>query len=99
DPLLRRLMRRVAKARRVIDEEGFVRCERVLLVNPCDGVVGQICVQVILGIVRWWFDGMGAVEDGRMRLIGIAANEAIEMREAQTGWPEVKRPGLTGLPV
>ena len=99
DPFLRRMMRCVAQTGRVVGEERFFRRERVLLFNPRDGVVGEVCVQVILRVVRRRLDGMGAVEDGRMPLVGVAADEAVEILEAQTGRPEVERPGLAGLPI
>lgn len=99
DPFLGRVVRRVAEARRIVGEKRFVRRKAVLLLNPRDSVVGHIGVEVIIfGIMRR-FDRLGAIKDGRMPLVGVAANEAVEILEAQCGWPEVERPRLATLPV
>src|SRR6266487_6066280 len=54
---------------------------------------------MIRRIVRWRLDRIGAIEQGWVPLVGVAADEAIEIFEAQTRRPEIERPGLTGLPV
>src|SRR5262249_57287752 len=41
----------------------------------------------------------GALEEGGVPLVGVAADEAVEVLEAQPGRPEVERPVLAGVPV
>src|SRR5262249_17400328 len=98
DPFLGCVMRRVAKARGVVGEEWLVRRQRLLLPNPCDGGVGQGGVKVILWVVLG-LDGLGAVEQGGMPLIGVSADEAVEVLEPQPGRPEIERSSLAGLPI
>src|SRR5262249_34030746 len=75
-----------------------VRRERLLLPNPSDRMVGQVGVEVVLRVVRG-LDRFGAVEQGRMPLIGIAADESVEVLEAESSGPEIERPRLARLPV
>ena len=99
DPLLRRVMRRVGRARRVVGEERLVRRDGVLHADPLDGVVGHVLVEeVVLRVVRR-LDGLGALEERRRPLARVAADEAVEVFEAQPGRPQIERPGLAGLPV
>src|SRR5262245_59340382 len=61
-------------------------------------MVSQVGVEVILRVTRR-FDGFCAVEYCRMPLVGVAANESVEILEAQSGGPEVEWPSLARLPV
>src|SRR5262249_7234417 len=45
------------------------------------------------------FDGFGALGEVRPPLVGVAADEAVEIVESEAGGPAVERPGLAGLPV
>lgn len=65
----------------------------MLLTNPGDGVVGQVGVQVILRVIGW-LDGFGALKERRMPLVSVAADETVEVFEAQPRRPEVEWPGL-----
>jgi hypothetical protein len=58
----------------------------------------MVGVEVIPRVVGC-LDGFGAVEEGWMPLVGVTADEAVEVFEAETCGPEVKRPGLARLPV
>src|SRR5262245_28656391 len=92
------MVRRMAQARRIVSEERFVRRQRLLLPNPGDSVVGQVRIKMVIRVM-WRFNRLGAIEQGRMPLVGIAADKPVEILEAQARGPEIKRPGLAGLPV
>ncbi len=99
DPFLRRVMRRVGGAGRVVGEEGFVRGCRVLHPDPVDRAVGHVLVEeIVLRVVRR-LDRLGSFDDRRVPLAGVAADEAVEVLKAQPGGPQVERSGLTRLPV
>jgi hypothetical protein len=44
-------------------------------------------------------DGLGAFEEGRGPVVGVGADEPVEVLEAKLGGPEVVGPGLAGVPV
>src|SRR5262249_35487420 len=98
DPFFGCMMRCVTEARGIISEERFIRRQRFLLPNPCDCMVCQVGVKVILWVIRR-FDRLGSVEQGRMPLVGVSANEAIEVLESESGRPEIEWPSLTRLPI
>ena len=99
DPLLRRVMRRVRRTRRVVLQPRLLRRDGVQDADAVDGVVGHVLVEeIILRVVRR-LDGLGALEERRRPLARVAANEAVEVFEAQARRPEVERPRLTRLPV
>ena len=99
DPLLLRLMRGVRRARRVVEEERLVGRHGLLVADPLDGLVGDVVVEVVVRVAQVRLDGLGPVEDGGPPLAGLAADEPVEVLEAQAGRPEVERPGLAVLPV
>ena len=47
DPLLVHMMRRVRRTCGVVDEEGLVLGDGVVLMQPLDGVIGDVCGEVI----------------------------------------------------
>ena len=100
DPLLRDVMRRVRGARREVDEERLVRQQRFLLARPGDRLVGQVFGQVIaLGGRLRRLDRRRALIEGRVPLVVLAADEAVEVLEAAAaGRPRVERSCRTGLP-
>ena len=86
-------MRRVGGARREIHEERFVGCERLLLTNPSDRPIRQVLgerVALLRRLLR--FNGLGALEQGRVVLVGLATDEAIEMLETRAGRPLMEWP-------
>ena len=99
DPLGLGMVRGMSCAGRVVAEEGFVRRHRLLHGDPLDGLVGHVIVEVVIGITQIWLDRLGSFGDVGPPLIGVAADEAVEVIKAQAGRPEVKRSGLAGLPV
>src|SRR5207248_1708403 len=44
-------------------------------------------------------DRFNVLEKGRRPLAGVAADEAVEILKAESGWPQVERPGLAAVPV
>src|SRR5208282_944363 len=53
DPILRRMMRGVGRARRIVGEEGLPWRDRVLHPNPVNAVVSHVLVEeIILRVVR-----------------------------------------------
>jgi hypothetical protein len=89
DPILRHMVRGVGGAGREIDEEGFIGRQRLLILHPGYGLVGHVGHEVIVGILRQ-LDHMGAVVDEGRPLVGLAAEEAIELVEALVGRPAVE---------
>ena len=95
-PFLGRVMRRVRGAGRVLDED---RLARVGLVDPrhvVDGVVGHRGDQVPARLAVEGIDLRGVAEQVRLPLVGVAADEAVEVLEAHAGRPLVERPDLAG---
>ena len=93
-------MRRVRRARREVGEERLVGHERLLLADPVDRAVGHVLGEVVAllrGAVR--LDRDGAVVQRRRVLVGLPADEAVEMLEpAATAGPGVERPQRARLP-
>ena len=93
DPLLGHVVRRVGRAWREVDEERLVAHQRLLLARPGDGLVRQVLGQVVaFGRRLRWLDRRGAFVEGRVPLIVLAADEAVEVLEsAAAGRPRVER--------
>ena len=96
----RDVMRRVGGPRRVVHEERLVRHQRLLLADPGHGPIGHVLAEVValLGRLRR-LDGGRAVVDRRVVLVGLAADEAVEVLEAAArAGPGVERAQRAGLP-
>ena len=98
-PFLRRVVRRVRGAGRVLDEDRLARVDLVHPRHVVDRVVRHLGDEVPRA-------GRGAVvrvdlgrvaEQVRLPLVGVAADEAVEVLEAHAGRPVVERPDLAGL--
>ncbi len=96
-PLLRHMMRRMDRAGRVVDEERLVRRHRLLGLHPVDRLVGHVDGEVVVLHLRR-IDLDHAVVDERIPLVGLAADEAVELVEALVGGPAVERARHAGLP-
>ena len=100
DPLLGHVVRGMAGAGREIHEERLVRHQRLLLARPLDRLVGQVLGEVIalLGCLLR-LDRRRAFVNGRIPLVGLAADEPVEVFEpAASGRPLVERPHRARLP-
>ena len=89
-------MRRVRGAGRVIDEERLARVDLVDAVQVVDGVVGHAGDQVPARLALERIDLGRVAEEVRLPLVGVAADEAVEILEAHAGRPLVERPDLAG---
>ena len=92
-------MRCVRGARCVVRQPRFVGSYRVQQTNAVNGVVGHILIEEIVFLVVRRFDGFNVLEQRRSPLAGVAAEETVEVLEAKPAWPQIKRPGLTAVPV
>ena len=100
DPVLRHVVRRVAGARREIHEERLVGHQRLLLARPLDRLVRHVFGEVV-ALFRGFLglDWDRAFVDRRVPLVGLAADEAVEVLEAAAaGWPLIERPHRAGFP-
>ena len=98
-PFGRDVVRRVRRTRREVHEERLVAHQRLLLADPVDGLVGHVLGEVIAlrrGLVR--LDRHRVLVDRRGVLVGLAADEAVEVLEARAGRPVVERAHRAGLP-
>ena len=74
DPLARRMMRRMARAGRVVEEERLVRRDRLGVFDEFDRLVGNVVGEVVTLLGRAWLvDGMIVVDQFRVPLVGLRA--------------------------
>ena len=91
DPLLRRVMRRVGRARRVVGHPGLLRRHRVQHAQARDRVVGHVHVEEVVLLAVRRLDRLDVLDERRLPLVGVAADEAVEVLEAEAGRPQVER--------
>ena len=96
-PLLRRVVRRVGATRHVVEEEGLGRLDLVHAVQVVDGVIRHAGGQVPAGLALEGIDLRSVAEQVGLPLVGVAADEAIEIFEAHADGPQVEGAGLAGL--
>ena len=98
DVLLGRVVGPVDRAAGPVHEEGPVRGHGLVLVQPVDGIVGQILVQVVA-----LFGGLGrrherrVANQVRLELRRLPGEESVEGLEAQIRRPVLERTGRSGL--
>jgi hypothetical protein len=80
-------------------EEGLFWSSRVLRANPVDGPIRQIVDEDVVRIAEWRQHRCRVLEQRRMKLVRIAAEEAVEVLEAQTSGPLIKWPSWTLHPL
>ena len=93
-------MRGVRGAGREVHEERLVGHQRLLLAHPAHRLVRHVLGEVValLGTLAL-FHRRRAFVDGRIPLVGLAADEAVEVLEAAAaGGPLVERSHRAGLP-
>ena len=99
-PLRRHVVRRVRRSRREVGEERLVGHQRLLLADPLDRPVGHVLGEVVAllrGLVG--LDRRRALVDRRVVLVGLPADEAVEVLEAAAaGRPRVERAERARLP-
>ena len=98
DVLLRRVVRAVDGAARPVHEERLVRGQGLVLVQPPDGVIGQILVQVVplFGGLRGQHERR-VPDQVRLELRGLAREEPVEVLEPRIRRPVLERAGRTRL--
>jgi len=70
------MMRRVARAGRVVQEERLVRRDRLSVLDELDRLVGNVIGEVVALLGRaWLIDGVVVVDQFRVPLIGLRAEE------------------------
>ena len=79
-------------ARRVFDEERLRRHRLVEAIEIVDRVVGHAGDQVPARLALEGVDLGGVAEEVRLPLVGVAADEPVEILEAHAGRPLVERP-------
>ena len=93
-PVLGRLVGRVAGAHRQVQHEALVRLHVAEVGDELDRPVGQIGAEVVAGRGRAGRgDPVVVVGEGRLELVGLAAEEAVEALE-----PAPERPRRTRRP-
>jgi hypothetical protein len=99
-PLRWDVMRSVGRPRGEVHEEGLVGHERLLLARPLDRLVGHVLGEVIALLGRLLrLNRRRPLVDGRVVLIRLTADEAVEVLESTaSGRPGVEGPHRAGLP-
>ena len=98
-PLGRHMVRRVGRAGSEVGEERLVRHQRLLLPEPRDRLVGHVLHEVVALFGRLLgLDRDGALVDGGVVLVRLAADEAVEVLEAAARRPVVERAHRARLP-
>jgi hypothetical protein len=70
------------RARGEVDEERLVGHQRLLLARPLDYLDRQVLGEVVALLGRLlWLDGRRSCVDCRVPLVGLAADEAVEVLE------------------
>ena len=93
-PFLCRMVRRMRGAGRVLDEDRLVRVGLVHPRHPVDGVVGHPSDEIPARLAIEGINLRRVAEQVRLPLVGITADEAIEILKAHAGRPLVERPDL-----
>ena len=98
-PLRRNVVRGVRRPRGEVHEEGLVGHERLLLASPLDRLVGHVLGEVVALLRRLLrLHRRRALVEGRVVLIRLTADEAVEVLEAAAGRPGVEGPHRARLP-
>ena len=99
-PLLRHMVGRVRRAGREVDEERLIGSKTLLLPDPGNRLVGHVVHEMVAFLGRLLrLHRRGSLVERRVPLIGLAADESVEVLEAPAaGGPCVERPGRARLP-
>ncbi len=93
----RHVVRRVRGAGREVQEERPVRRQALLLANPGNRLVRHVGHEVVVGVGRL-LDAREAIVERRRPLVGLAADEPVELVEARPRRPAIGRPRGADLP-
>src|SRR5271169_5882245 len=89
-------MRRVRSTRHIVDKERLVGTHRVDAPHVFDSVIGHRRGQVPTRMANIGINLGSVAEQVWLPLIGITADESVEIVEAHTTRPLIKRSGLAG---
>ena len=92
-------MRGVAVTRREIKEEWLIGGGRVLRADPVDGAIGQIANQDVVRVVERAATPASCFRKRWVPLVGVAAEEAVEVLESHCPGPLVVGPARTLHPL
>ena len=95
---LGRVMRSVRRAGGEVHVERLVGRERLLRVHPGQRLIGHVGREVIARRFHVRIHARRAVIDHRVPLVGLAADEAVELVESRAGRPAVVRTGHGAFP-
>ena len=98
DPLLRRVVRRVAGARRVVEEERLLRHDRLRVADELERLVRDVVGEVV-ALLRGarLVDGVVVVDEVRVPLVRLGAEEPVPALEAAAARPVPSRRGEVHL--
>ena len=96
-PFLGRVMRRVRGAGNVITEERLARIDLVQAVHPVNRIVGHGGNEIPARLALEGIDLRGVAEQVRLPLIGVTADEPVEILKAHADRPLVERSDRAGL--
>src|SRR5664279_634277 len=91
------VMRSVQRTRGEVNKKWIVGCKGVLRLHPCQGLVRHVYREVIVGIRRVLHSDR-SIEDGGRPLVGLTADETVELVKTGMCEPAVKRSGNRDLP-
>src|SRR3990170_7328362 len=91
------MVRSMSSACGKINEERFIRCECLLILNPAYSLVGHVSGEMIIRVMRHFSLGDTVIKQWSI-LICFPANEAVELIEAGMSWPAVIRTGNRNFP-
>jgi len=93
-------MRRVRRSGGEIEQDRLLRRDRLVVAQPFDGLVGHVGHEVVALLGRLArLDRRRVLEQHRVILMRLAADEAVEVVEPHAGRPAVVRAGDAALPV
>src|SRR5208282_6383165 len=84
------MVRRVRAARHIVDKERLVWIHGLEALHVLDGVIGHCRGQVPAGVPYIRIDFRSVAEEVGLPLIGVAADESIEIVEAHANRPLIK---------
>src|SRR5439155_9579193 len=102
DPCLRHMVRSVGRAGGVVDEEGAVGRDGLLLVDISDRLVGERIIERVVALFALrdlHCDRRSAAVEDRLPLVHLSADEAVEVIEPLQARPPVEWPGNARLPI
>ena len=67
--------------------------------NPVNGLIGHVAIEVVVWIAVGRFNRSSILYNRWRPLAGVTTDKTVEVLEAKSNRPEIKRTGLAGVPV